>query len=133
MIKGAIYSLPIPDKENRHYFFIVSEPVDGKVLLLSSSSVKFQEGTNCEKYYDKSCVMDVNDEIRNKNGRLLIVKKSYILYHKAIEIPYNDIIMNQIKKEYEYCGELDSVILQRIITGAKKSDELAEYYLKYFD
>jgi hypothetical protein len=131
MKKGTLYSLPFPSMNDRHYFVIASKAVDNYVLLMYFSSVK-KNDDGSEKYHDKACELSERDQIKDKYGKLIIRRKSYVRYQKAIEIHVEKMKHKIDSREYEHVGEVSPEILDRIISGAAISKELEPYYKKIY-
>lgn len=122
----------IPNPIAPHFIIITSDAMpDNFVMLVVVSSIKYRsDGT--EKYYDKSCVLNVGDIIDN-NGRNVITKPSFIRYCYTTEINASEIIKNQFKSVYKYKCKISNSLLKRIQDGAKVSPELEEHFKKYFN
>ena len=122
---GNIYILPIPNDINRHYF-VISSKNDDCYLLVSFSSVKYREDGS-EKYYDNSCVFDLQDNIKDIKENLIINKKSYIRFDKYIETK------NIYNLQKYYIGKLKLDLLKRITENVRSSKDITKYILdKYF-
>jgi hypothetical protein len=119
--KGFCFFAPVPTPDIPHFIIIISETSpQGKALLVPISSIKNN------KYYDKSCEL-------NKNDIAVLSKPSYIRYEKATEIEVNNITVNIFSKKYQHQCKISDTVLLRIQNGAKKSNEFAPVYKKYFD
>lgn len=127
-VKGyCLWAYDIPEPKNPHYIVIASDEMpDGKVLILPISSIKEN------KYHDKACEFDI-EEIKDSENTNLLSKKSYIRYNEAREISSSVILSKQIKNIYQYKCKLSPENLQKIQTGAKISEELPQYFQKYFE
>lgn len=135
-ILGTIYSFPIPSITDRHYYVIATKMKEAnKYLLLTFSSVKYEKASNnlkIEKKHDTACEFDSCDNIRDKNGKLIIKTKSYIRYQIYKEIDYDELLKRQIKGEYILCGKLPDELLERIIRGAMLSKEIKPFIKKKY-
>lgn len=131
---GEIFLLPVPGKTKCHYFVIMATLQDDKNCLLASFCSVKTDDFHKEKEYDKSCIIDEEDNICFSSGNPLIKHKSYIEYGRTIEMNYSDIKRLQKNKEVMYCTTLDEDLLNRIINGAKKSPYMSERIKnKYFN
>lgn len=135
-IPGTIYSFPILSTTDRHYYVIATKMKEtNKYLLLTFSSVKYEKDTNnlkIEKKHDTACEFDTCDNIRDKNGKLIIKTKSYIRYQIYKEIDYDELLKRQIKGEYILCGKLSDELLERVIKGAMLSKEIKPFIKKKY-
>lgn len=121
----------IPTPEAPHYIIIITEPNEkGEALAVVVSSIKYFDDGKA-KYYDPACVLNVGD-IKNEQGKNLIIKKSFIRYEYTTVIDVNKIITNQFKSIFKYKCVISSELLKRIQDGAKISKELALRFKQYF-
>ena len=114
---GDIFLLPIPDINKWHYFVVLAILQESRQCLLTSfTSIK--KGL----YYDDSCVFDANDNIRYKNGELLIKQRSSIRYDMPTELDSSYLI--RLKNTSRFCGNIGNSLFQRLLEGAKKSPKM---------
>src|SRR6266850_2129085 len=105
---GTVFQI-IPEGGN-HFWIIISKEKDGLVLAVNTTDVR-----HCP---DSACKVQVRDHPA-------ITKPSAIYYRKAREFEASKI--DALCAEGDLVRQLDdcsSVLLQRIISGAKKADDL---------
>lgn len=137
--KGVCFFASVPNAEAPHYIVIVSDTnPDGEMLLIPISSIKFSDhskysynGQPC-KYYDDACTFDIGD-IKDDNGRNIIIKPSFARYEWAQAISQDNLFARQVMRDFSYKCAVSDEILKRLQDGAKKSKELAPVYKKFFD
>lgn len=139
-IRGyCFWAKDYPNNGTDHYIVVASsENDDNKALVVPFSSIKFNPDSQHEykslscKYYDKACVLDVGDIKDADNNLIVVIKPSYIRYEWAQEIDVGQIFAKQVKQQLHWKCTVDKSVLEKIQNGAKTSDELPEYYQKYF-
>lgn len=130
-LKGSCFFANEESQFAEHIMIVLSEPCGGCRLAVPISSIKYKEDGH-PRYYDQSCVFDV-DDIKSPDGRNVLSKKSFASYKHAKEIVDSQVMIDQIRKIYSYRCNVTPQILERIQAGAKKSDDLEERFEKYFN
>ena len=128
----CLWADDVPNPQAPHYIVITSAANDDDmVMVVAISSIKYKsDGT--AKYYDKACVLSVEDIIDSR-GRQILTKPSFIRYEYALDMRTKDILSKQFADRYKYKCKISDELLQRIQNGAKISQELEPRFKKYFD
>jgi hypothetical protein len=113
---GKVFRLTDQSVES-HFWIIVSEPLDGKVL-----AVNVTDGANCP---DSPCKLAVGDHPR-------ITIPSAIIYRKAREFQAS-IIEHESQRPYhlQFFADATPELLEVIIAGARTADDLTAKLLRY--
>lgn len=134
-IKGSCYFSHI---HNEHVIVILSESdKDGNALLVPLSSIKFKENGKYQyqnqscSYYDNSCIIN-SDEIISDNGQSVLNRPTYALYKFAGIISEQNLIQAILNGKLEYRCVLNNELLNRLQTGATKTDFLEGHLKKFF-
>lgn len=134
MLKGQCYKADdIPSEHAPHHYIVIASDAlpEGFVCVVAISSIKYNEHGR-EKFFDKSCVLSL-DDIKTEDGKNLLTKPSFIRYQYAVELREQDIIQKTLTKRYKFVCRISDELLKRICDGAKISCEITpRLRKKYF-
>lgn len=129
-LKGTCFFATTESLFNDHLIVIISDPCDGRRLAVPISSIKYLEDGR-PRYYDRACVIEA-DEIKTLDGKNVLTKPSFASYKHAAEVIDSEMMLDQIRKIYNYRCNVTPHILERIQAGARNSGDLEERFEKYF-
>lgn len=109
---GTVFVLPLP---GAHPTIVLSDPLEGKLVVVNISDARKSAST---------CYLDVGDHPA-------ITKKSAVLYWRAKLLDAITREQLQAAGARVYPGVLDERVLQRIIAGARVSEDFTPKLLKY--
>lgn len=107
----------------KHLRIVISNMADnGRALVIPISTVHSET-----QRYDKSCLL-----LKGEHS-FLTEDKSYAFYARAEALSQNDIDELVKYNKLIVYEDVSPELLQRLQEGARKSDQLPEYLMKYFD
>lgn len=107
----------------KHLRVVISNMADNdRALVVPISTVHSKT-----QIYDKSCVL-----LKGEHS-FLTEEKSYAFYAKAEALCQKDLDALARQNKLIIYEDVSQELLQRLQDGARKSDQLPEYLMKYFD
>jgi hypothetical protein len=115
---GTCFQL-IPEGEDHHFWIVISKVVNGRVLVANI--------TDSAKCFDSPCHFEVGEHAT-------ILKPSAVYYKKART--FNAKSVDERLAEGQFVRQLPDYpieLVDKIIAGARKADDLTLKLLKYLD
>ena len=110
-MKGTVYSPPFP---GAHRWFVISDVVDGEVLTVNITDAEHEDST---------CILQPGDHA-------CVTKLSAVRYRGAKAWPVQE-LRNNLTLCKVHPDLASATLLQRMIDGGLKSEDLAKKFLKF--
>lgn len=114
------------------HYIIISSGKDERdnYLVVAISSIKYRaDGT--PRYFDDSCVIDV-DDLKDENGNNILSKPSFARYQYSCVKSGRELLLKQLQNGYSCKCKISEELLKRVQDGAKVSKDLPEDYKRFF-
>ncbi|OIR24491.1 hypothetical protein BGC33_10720 [Bathymodiolus thermophilus thioautotrophic gill symbiont] len=107
------------DKDLRHLFIILTEPVNGEIVTVNLSSYK-------TSFDDKSCVLD-------KGDHPFIKHKSYIVYHRSEILKATQLENITIRQLEQVADDVFRRIIQGLLQSKQTPNKVKKFYRDYIN